>query len=223
MIPTRFTASASPRVTRFLALATTLGVALTAGRLSAVTSASSSTAAAVAKSAPAPASSAARAELVDADEPGEPLEVSGTVYESDGRSPAAGTRLVVYHTDARGYYSEGGQDRQRARLSAEIVTGTDGKYSFRTIVPGYYPGGGTPRHIHYEITAKDGRTTSVEMRFADDPKLSKATLDRAREAIGRGDRFYDVRPVERGKDGMKHCAFDLKLPPRPAPAPRAAG
>ena len=81
--------------------------------------------------------------------------------------------------------------------------------------PGYYPGGETPRHIHYEITAPDGRTTSAEMRFADDPKLPKATLDRARDAIGRGDRFFDVRPVERSKDGVKHCAFDLKLPPRP--------
>ena len=33
-----------------------------------------------------------------------------------------------------------------------------------------------------------------------------------------GDRFFDVRPVERGKDGVKRCAFDLKLPPPPARA-----
>jgi protocatechuate 3,4-dioxygenase beta subunit len=165
----------------------------------------------------------ARAVLAGPDEPGESFEVSGVVYEADGRTPAPGARMIVYHTDARGYYSEGGQDRTRARLSGEIVTGADGRYSFRTILPGYYPGGGTPRHVHFELESRDGRRTSAELRFADDPLLSKAVLARAREAIGRGDRFFDVRPVERGKDGRKHCTFDLKLPPRPGRGPRASG
>jgi protocatechuate 3,4-dioxygenase beta subunit len=207
-----------------VAIASTLAAGLGAERalawsVQSVVAEASSTA----PSASTPAKASWRAVLADADEPGEPLEVSGVVYEGDGKTPAAGTRIFVYHADASGHYSEGGQNREEPRLSAELVTGPDGKYFFRTIVPGYYPGGGTPRHIHYEITAKDGRTTSAEMRFADDPKLPKSTLDRAREAIGRGDRFFDVRPVERGMGGIKHCAFDLKLPPRPARAPRASG
>ncbi len=164
----------------------------------------------------------AGAVIAPAGEPGEPLEVSGAIYETDGKTPAAGVKLIVYQTDLRGYYSND-QNRKRARISGELLTGKDGRYSFRTIVPGYYPGGGTPKHIHYEMTAKDGRSTSAELRFADDPVLPKATLERARQAIGRGDRFFDVRPVERGKDGVKHCAFDLKLPPRPARAPQAGG
>jgi protocatechuate 3,4-dioxygenase beta subunit len=203
MTPTRNGSSLGTRTVRSALAAATLVAVVGAARLAAAAGAS--------------------AVLTPAGERGDPLVVSGTVYESDGKTPAGGTKIIVYHTDQRGYYSEGGQDRSRPKFSAELVTGADGRYSFRTLVPGYYPGGNTAKHIHYELTAKDGRTASAEMRFADDPVLSKSTLERARQAAGRGDRFFDVRPVERGKDGVKRCAFDLKLPPRPAPARRGAG
>lgn len=193
----------APRNARLFTIAAALAVAVVAGRLS--------------------ASPSARAVLAGPNEPGEPLEVAGAVYEADGRTPASGVRLVVYHADSRGFYSEGGQDRDKARLSAELVTGADGRYSFRTIVPGYYPGGGTPRHIHFQIATRDGRRASTELRFADDPVLEKSLRVRAREAVDRGDRFFDVRPVERAKDGVKHCTFDLRLPPRASPVRGASG
>ncbi|MEO6462424.1 MAG: protocatechuate 3,4-dioxygenase, partial [Candidatus Eisenbacteria bacterium] len=41
-------------------------------------------------------------------EPGEPFEISGVVYETDGRTPAPGVSVSVYHTDATGHYSAGG-------------------------------------------------------------------------------------------------------------------
>ena len=37
-------------------------------------------------------------------EPGEPLEMSGTIFGADGKTPASGIILYVYHTDATGHY-----------------------------------------------------------------------------------------------------------------------
>src|SRR5215217_3882971 len=37
--------------------------------------------------------------LPDFNEPGPKLEISGTVYQKDGKIPAAGVVLYVYHTD----------------------------------------------------------------------------------------------------------------------------
>ena len=39
-------------------------------------------------------------------EPGEPLEMQGVIYRSDGKTPAPEVILYVYHTDAKGYYSQ---------------------------------------------------------------------------------------------------------------------
>jgi hypothetical protein len=43
--------------------------------------------------------------LAPPDEPGEQLEISGTIYQQDGKTPAAGVVLYMYHTDSKGLYS----------------------------------------------------------------------------------------------------------------------
>ena len=147
-------------------------------------------------------------------ETGEPLEVSGVVYESDGKTPAIGVKVLAYHTDAKGHYSEGGQDRERAKFSGTATTGRDGAYRFRTIWPGPYPGGRTPRHVHFELTAADGRRSSSELQFADDPILDSDARAAGRAATRRGDRFHEVQEAPRGSDGVRRARFDLKLHPR---------
>ena len=49
------------------------------------------------------------------DEPGEPLTVSGVVYRPDGRTPAGGVILYLYHTNARGVLARGPEPPARAR------------------------------------------------------------------------------------------------------------
>ncbi len=144
-------------------------------------------------------------------EKGEPLEVRGVIYQADGRTPVAGAEMIFYHTDAAGHYSKGGQDRGHATFSGKIVTGVDGRYGFRTIRPGHYPGGRTPQHIHFGVQAKDGRTLNTELRFADDPAIGEGGRARAKEAARLGDRFYEVRTVERDAKGVQLCTFDMRF------------
>lgn len=88
-------------------------------------------------------------------EPGEPMIISGTIYLPDGKTPAKGAILAVWHTDAKGYYIEGGggAGELHPRIHGRMKTGPDGKYEFRTIKPAQYPGHTSPAHVHGHISA----------------------------------------------------------------------
>src|SRR6476620_11620101 len=93
--------------------------------------------------------------MVTDSEPGEPMIISGVVYLPDGKTPAKGAILSVWHTDAKGFYiaGGGGAGEEHPRINGRMKTGADGKYEFRTIRPAQYPGHTTPAHIHGHISA----------------------------------------------------------------------
>src|SRR6185436_382244 len=42
---------------------------------------------------------------------GEPMTISGTVFQSDSKTPAPNTLIYLYHTDFEGYYGRNGQHK----------------------------------------------------------------------------------------------------------------
>lgn len=124
-------------------------------------------------------------------EPGEPLEVSGIIYRKDGKTPAAGVILYVYHTDREGRYSRGAGATECARrhglLRGWIKTGADGRYRFRTIRPASYPQSKIEQHIHAIIReAGMGEYWIDDFVFDDDPFLTAALRSRHAERGGSG-------------------------------------
>ena len=95
--------------------------------------------------------------MVTDTEPGEPMIISGTIYLSDGKTPAKGAILSVWHTDTKGYYIEGGggAGEEHPRIHGRMKTGSDGKYEFHTIKPAPYPNNSAPAHVHGHISAPD--------------------------------------------------------------------
>lgn len=98
----------------------------------------------------APASMSPKIVIADAAEAGERLVIQGTIFRPDGKTPAEGIVLYVYHTDNTGYYSKD-DDPYNPRLRGWMKTGSDGKYEFDTIKPAPYPHRTTPAHIHAQI------------------------------------------------------------------------
>lgn len=161
----------------------------------------------------APASAPASADVAPAGEPGERLEVSGTVFAADGRTPIAGSSVYVYQTDARGYYRpDDAMANRNPRLMALLRTDARGRYSYRTVRPGSYPGTRVPQHIHYEVKAPGHGTRIFEIVFEDDPYL---TAD-VRAAAARPASFYSLRAIERGAAGAGRVTQDVVLPMEPA-------
>ena len=144
--------------------------------------------------------------LTEPNEPGDPLHVEGTVYAPDGKTPAPGVTVYVYHTDAEGVYSET-NDNRNPRIKATLITDPRGRYEFRTIRPAPYPGGGVPAHIHYVLKGGGYAEQRRDLYFEGDPALSGGMIDRSKAA----GKFGSVRPVARGEDGVLHCTFDLRF------------
>lgn len=116
--------------------------------------------------------------IASAAEPGERMEISGTIYQSGGRTPAPGVILYVYHTDANGYYSPAaganGLARRHGHLRGWMKTGARGEYRFTSIKPAPYPNADNPAHIHPTIKEPDRNEYYIdEYRFDDDPLLTK--------------------------------------------------
>ncbi|HEU4594089.1 MAG TPA: hypothetical protein VFS10_02890 [Pyrinomonadaceae bacterium] len=144
------------------------------------------------------------------EEPGEPLLVTGRIFAPDGRTPVEGLTLYVYHTDARGLYSEedGNGREPNPRLKGWMKTDRDGRYEFRTIKPTPYPGTTNRRHIHAK-TYGAGRAEQWldSFIFADDP-LVPASEHARFAALGK---FTPLMVSRRGADGLIRCEHDIRL------------
>ncbi|HWS86918.1 MAG TPA: hypothetical protein VN282_08130 [Pyrinomonadaceae bacterium] len=148
--------------------------------------------------------------LTQAGEPGEPMIVTGRIFAADGRTPAAGVTLHVYHTDARGLYSErdGRGGPPDPRIKGSVKTDRDGRYEFRSIRPASYPGTRNPQHIHAKVFGAGYAERWIpEYWFDDDPLVNDDM--RARHA-GLGT-FSPIVTVKRGPDGVSACVRDIKL------------
>lgn len=119
---------------------------------------------------------------------GMPLELRVRMVTANGE-PARNIEARVFHTDARGYYlenpdgSEAGGDH--ARLSFQVRTDADGRFTLRTIMPARYPTGGPPAHVHLNVPPTN-RDSDLTIMLDSDPNLDRGRIARmARTWIGR--------------------------------------
>lgn len=122
--------------------------------------------------------------LVNKKESGARLEISGTIYQRDGKTPAAGVILYVYQTSAKGYYEDSpqlpGAAKRHGRLRGWMKTDAQGRYRFSSVKPAPYPGERIPAHIHPVILEPGKNEYYIDdYLFDDDPLLT--TAERAKQ------------------------------------------
>jgi protocatechuate 3,4-dioxygenase beta subunit len=111
-----------------------------------------------------------RADLVEAGMGGRPLTVSGLVL-TRGCKPVSRALIEVWQADDKGEY-----DNRGFRLRGHLFTDADGRYRFRTIVPGAYPGR-TP-HIHVKVQAPSRPVLTTQLYLPNDPGNARDRLFR---------------------------------------------
>lgn len=127
--------------------------------------------------------------LVGFAEGDKPLRMEGTIYQPDGQTPAEGVILYVYHTDTAGLYTPApdatGWGERHGERRAWLKTGADGRYTFYTQMPGSYPDGSEPSHIHPIILEPDGNYYWLGSYFFEgDPNLRPGDLNPERPRGG---------------------------------------
>lgn len=156
----------------------------------------------------APPAMSAKIAITSKDEKGEPLIMSGTVFQPDRVTPAEGIVLYVYHTDTTGYYSKD-DDPYNPRLRGWMKTGKDGGYEFRTIKPAPYPHRTTPAHIHAQIYSATITEYGIDdYWFEGDPFIN---AEQKRLLLtGRGG-FNSIVKLTRDSSGVLNSVRNIKL------------
>ena len=112
--------------------------------------------------------------IAGANEPGERMTISGTVFKADGKTPYPDLLLYAYHTDVRGYYpkdgNETGVQKWHGRLHGWCKTDAAGSYTIHTIRPARYPDNSMPAHIHMAVRRPENNQTFyiTDCVFSDD-------------------------------------------------------
>jgi len=129
-------------------------------------------------------------QISDKNEEGESMEITGIIYQKDGKTPAPDVILYVYHTDARGKYSRGTGDdcsKRHGKLRGWVKTNSQGRYKFTSIRPASYPDDTMPAHIHPTIKEPNKNEYYIdEYRFLDDKFLTKEEITKDENRGGSG-------------------------------------
>lgn len=141
---------------------------------------------------------------------GVPLLLEGLARAADG-SALPGARVEIWQADDQGIYLHPGDSRLAQRDAGfqgfgRAVADGAGRYAFRTILPGLYPG--RTRHIHLRAQpAQGGSALTTQVYFPDEPRNASDGLLRRLSADSRALLTVRMTPVDGGFRGE----FDIYL------------
>jgi protocatechuate 3,4-dioxygenase beta subunit len=115
-------------------------------------------------------------------EESEKIKVMGTVYKSDGKTPAPNVILYVHHTNTQGFYPKRGNEKGWAKshgyIRGWVKTDSNGHYEIYTFKPAAYPNRSEPAHIHFTVLEPNGDYYWIEScHFKGDPLLTRQQTD----------------------------------------------
>lgn len=142
--------------------------------------------------------------ITDAD-PGQRIAINGTVYRSDGKTPAPNILLYFYHTDVHGIYGRSGQHRH-GRYRGWVLTDENGRYGFQTILPASYPNSTISKHIHMTVTSVDFKEDWIDSILFDGDRFITE-----RERIPNKGGFDPVLKLRKVENGFMHGTRDIRL------------
>jgi protocatechuate 3,4-dioxygenase beta subunit len=111
-----------------------------------------------------------RADLREPGATGRPVELAGLVLTRRCR-PLAGAVVDLWHADDKGDYDNSG-----FRYRGHVVTGSDGVFRFRTVMPALYTG--RTRHYHCKVQAPGSRLLTTQLYFPNEAENRRDSMFR---------------------------------------------
>lgn len=114
------------------------------------------------------------------------LKITGTIYKSDGVTPAKNILLFIHQNDENGNFELKRQNKKRyVHHRGWVKTDNDGRYTFYTFVPGSYIYGSEFKQIHPIIKEPNKPEYKIEtFLFDDDPLLTESCRNKIKETNG---------------------------------------
>lgn len=155
----------------------------------------------------------------------EKLLLTGTVFQSDAKTPAPGIIIYYYQTDQNGKYQhienesrsmpQNDLGQTHGYIRGWVKSDQNGKYSIYTTRPGTYPSRTEPAHIHLTIIEPNVKEAYYidNFVFDDDKMLTTQTRINMENRGGSG----VLRLVQKGdlKIGERNIILGLNIPDYP--------
>ncbi|QNP52607.1 intradiol ring-cleavage dioxygenase [Hymenobacter qilianensis] len=142
-------------------------------------------------------------------EPGDPLLITGTLLQADGKSPYAGVILYAYQTDHTGRYTKKGGERGvqkwHGHLHGWAKSDKQGRYVISSVRPASYPSRTDPAHIHAVIQEPGGRPPYyiTDFVFEDDPLVTPKYIASIPSVAVGGTGVVELKRTAKGWTGRR--------------------
>lgn len=145
--------------------------------------------------------------LAKESERGEPMIISGTVFQPDGKTPVPNVLIYLYHTDVYGIYGRRGEPKH-GRFRGWMLTDAKGRYEFRSIKPASYPNTTISAHVHMTVTGVNFREDWIDSILFEDDKF---ITERERNQAGKRGGFNPILKLEKDASGILRGVRDIQL------------
>jgi len=129
-----------------------------------------------------------RSNIIPAASKGIPLELSGTIFKEDGKTGLKNAFVEIWQCDENEHYDNVSDD---FLFRGAVITGKDGKYSFKTVIPVPYKADQTndaswrPAHIHMRVSSESQQDLITQIYFKGDKYISKDVSASAPQSVNR--------------------------------------
>jgi catechol 1,2-dioxygenase len=161
----------------------------------------------------------AMGDTISQDGQGEPLVVRGRVVDGDG-TPVQGAVIDTWQTSHDGFYDVQQPEQPEHNLRGIFRTGADGRFSYRSVKPSFYPipddgpvgqllhglgrGNIRPAHLHYIVSAPGFETVTTHIFVHDDPYLDSDAVFGVKQSL--------IREFVRHDDPIRAAEFGVANP-----------
>lgn len=138
--------------------------------------------------------------------------LSGRILDASGE-PVRSATVEIWQVDAKGAYlhtRSSNRDKRDANFQGfgRFLTGSDGRYLFRTVKPVPYPGR-TP-HIHFAVKVKGAETFTTQCYIQGEPGNEKdGILNSIRDEKVKASIIVPFAPIKDAPAGELAANFDI--------------
>ena len=149
-----------------------------------------------------------RSNIIPPNSKGSPMNLSGTIFKEDGKTPINNASVEIWQCDENEHY-DNASDSYFFR--GAIMTGKNGKYDFKTIVPVPYKADPNdesswrPAHIHMRVSVPDQQDLITQIYFKGDKYIDSDTWASSPQAVNR------ILNIAKNPAGGNAVTFDVVM------------